>query len=41
MIAVAALGLALAALTVPLLALSRYAVTSRPVAREAEEARVP
>jgi MFS family permease len=41
MIAVAALGLALAALTLPLLALSRYAVTSRPVAREAEEARVP
>jgi MFS family permease len=41
MIAVAALGLALAALTVPLLALSRYTVTSRPVAREPEEARVP
>jgi hypothetical protein len=31
MLAVAALGLLLAALTLPLLALSRYAVTPRPV----------
>ena len=40
MIAVAALGLALAALTLPLLALSRYAVTPRPAAHHVEETRV-
>jgi MFS family permease len=40
MIAVAALGLALAALTLPLLALSRYAVTPRPAADRCEEAGV-
>jgi MFS family permease len=41
MIAVAALGLALAALTRPLLALSRYAVTPQPAACHGEEAGVP
>jgi MFS family permease len=41
MIAVAALGLALAALTLPLLALSRYAVTPRPPAHHGEKAAVP
>ena len=41
MIAVAALGLALAALTLPLLALSRYAVTPRPAANHAGETGVP
>ncbi|AVT37837.1 MFS transporter [Plantactinospora sp. BB1] len=41
MVAVAALGLALAALTLPLLALSRYAVTPRPPARHAESVAVP
>ncbi len=40
MIAVAALGVALAALTLPLLALSRYAVTPRPAAHRDEEAGV-
>ena len=41
MIAVAALGLTLAALTLPLLALSRYAVTPRPAANHAGETGVP
>jgi hypothetical protein len=41
MIAVAALGLALAALTLPLLALSRYTVTPRPSAYHGEETGVP
>jgi MFS family permease len=41
MVAVGALGLALAALTVPLLALSRYAVTPRPAVQDAEKAGVP
>jgi MFS family permease len=41
MIAVAALGLALAALTLPLLALSRYAVTPRPAAYRGDEAVAP
>jgi MFS family permease len=39
MIAVAALGLALAALTLPLLALSRYAVTPRPAAHHGASGR--
>jgi MFS family permease len=41
MIAVAALGLALAALTLPLLALSRYAVTPRPAAYHGDETGAP
>ncbi|MBQ0902423.1 MFS transporter [Micromonospora sp. U21] len=41
MIAVAALCLALAVLTLPLMALSRYAVTPRPVTYRGHEARVP
>ena len=41
MIAVAVFGLTLAALTLPLLALSRYAVTPRPAAYHGDEASVP
>ncbi len=41
MIAVAALGLALAALVIPLLTLSRYAVTPRPAAHHGDEPGVP
>jgi MFS family permease len=41
MTAVAALGLALAALTMPLLALSRYAITPRPAAYRDEQVGVP
>jgi MFS family permease len=41
MIAVAALGLALAALTLPLLAQSRYTVAPRPATKHAEKATVP
>jgi MFS family permease len=41
MIAVAALGLILAALTLPLLALSRYAVIPRPAANRDEKAGIP
>lgn len=41
MIAIAALGLALAALTLPLLVLSRDAVTSRPAAHRSDEAATP
>ncbi|MEU5791118.1 hypothetical protein ABZ754_25765 [Micromonospora purpureochromogenes] len=41
MLAVAALGLALSALTLPQLALSRYPVTPGPAAHHAAQARVP
>ncbi|TDB78284.1 MFS transporter [Micromonospora sp. KC723] len=41
MIAVAVLGLTLAALALPLLTLSRYAVTPRPTAHHAETAGIP
>jgi MFS family permease len=41
MLAVGALGVALTVLTLPLLALSRYAVTPPPAAHHAAEARIP